>query len=128
SLLEHLGIDRPAGIRGNLFQLEQDSDRAISYSRYTVRPDDPHARMGLAAQIRGQWKLIEETDREGDLLFNLPLDPLEKDDRSEEGLNAYRPNRYALDMWLKTHRRPRRNRSVISDETVEDLRALGYVQ
>ncbi len=128
SLLEYLGVDRPAGIRGNLFQTLQGTGFAVSYSRYTVRPDDPHIRMGLAAQILGQWKLVDEIDREGDLLFDLALDPPEKDDRSENDLDSYRNNRQVLDKWLRSHPRPSGAQSVISDETMEDLRALGYVQ
>ena len=128
SLLAYLGVDRPAGIRGDLFEKAIITDQAVSYSRYTVTPDDPHTRMGLVAQIRGQWKLISETDREGDLLFNLALDPSEKDDRSAVDPDAHRENRGALEEWLNYHPRPAGARPAISDDTLEALRALGYVQ
>ncbi len=128
SLLGYFGVAKPAGIRGDLFEKDMITDRAVSYSRYTVKPDDPHGRMGLVAQIRGQWKMISETDREGDLLFNLALDPPEKDDRSAVDPDAHRENRLALEVWLKSHPRPKGARPAISDDTLEALRALGYVQ
>ncbi len=128
SLLGHLGIKKPRGVRGDLFQSSQGTGRAVSYTRYTVKPDDPHTRMGLIADLQGERKLIHETDRGKDLFFNLGPDPLETDDVSEHGSAEYESRHRALEDWMQSHPRPAGARSQISDETVEHLRALGYVQ
>jgi len=128
SLLGYLGIKNPQGVRGDLFQASQVTGRAVSYSRYTVKPDDPHTRMGLVADLQGDRKLIHETDLERDLFYNLGLDPLETDDVSERNSSGYDRRLRSLEEWLNVHPRPAGARSHISDETVEHLRALGYVQ
>lgn len=128
SMLQLFSIKRPVGVRGNIFSLHEVNNRVVTYTRYTVRPDDPRSRLGLVAQMRGPWKLISETDVPGDVFFNLNWDPVEQRPIEEKDSEAYEQQREALDRWLQSHPRPPMARSEISEETIEDLRALGYVQ
>jgi arylsulfatase A-like enzyme len=114
----------------SLFGPRSATGRGYLYTRYTLRADDPRNRRGLAALRTDHYKLISETDIDGVALFDLTRDPAEARDVAGTDTAVTATMGQELNSWLATTRGNRRTEAnePISDATVEQLRALGYVQ
>jgi arylsulfatase A-like enzyme len=114
----------------SLFAPRSVPGRGYLYTRYTLRADDPRNRRGLAALRTDHYKLISETDIDGVALFDLTRDPAEARDVAGIDTVVTETMGQELNSWLATTRGNRRTEAnePVSDATVEQLRALGYVQ
>jgi arylsulfatase A-like enzyme len=127
SLLDYLAIDPPPSVSGRSFLAAVSGEESPPRSVYLSlsRPDAE-----LRGILAGDWKLIRD-HREADALqlFDLGNDPAEQADRSadhpEKAAQLARELSHHLAAVEST--RPRTALEEVSPETLEQLRALGYV-
>jgi len=128
TLLNALKLKRPRFLRGNLLKLPPAEEAITIYTRYTIRPDDAKTRRGLYAQWDANWKYIQDLGRSSEELYDLPKDPLERENLLQKDIGVVDEMRAGLAEYMKEHPSRRHQDEVPSEETIEQLRALGYVQ
>ncbi len=91
-----------------------------------LMPPKPH----LLAIRQGQWKLVLPQDSEGNpQLFDLLVDPGEHHDLAAENKRLASQYRGRLDeWWASLPPPPETTTAPLSEQQIEELRALGYVQ
>lgn len=73
------------------------------------------------------WKLIRPKDRDG-VLYHLLEDPGELRNVRHENPEKFKELDGLLDQWNNAHPRGAENASEMTDEDLEALKALGYVE
>ncbi len=129
TLLKLVDIGRPRSLRGDLLNTESEiGPPATLYTRYTIRPDDATTRRGLFALFRGRWKYIRDVGRNTEQLFDLEADPYERENLAETNPGRLGGFRKLFDAFRREYPRPKGPEKGPTEETIEDLRALGYVE
>jgi len=128
TLLKLVGIRRPRSLRGNLLKPKSEiGPPSTLYTRYTIRPDDATTRRGLFALFHGRWKYIRDVGRNTEELYDLEADPQERQNFSAENPDRLTYFRALLEAFRHDHPRPKHSGNGPTEETIKDLRALGYV-
>ncbi len=114
----------------NLFAQGENNDRDV-----TVFAEEDHEGNVLRAYIEGPWKLIQANAGNprglaSEELFRLDIDPLEQDNRAsleEERLQSMTSGLNAAEVTAKTGE-IRRQEKQLSDDELQKMRELGYIQ
>jgi arylsulfatase A-like enzyme len=129
TLVELLGLDRPAGLQGQslapwlLGQAGPPEARPVFCQ---LSPPKPH----LTAVCDGRWKLIRsEKDPAETELYDLEADPHERDNRAAQNPEVVRRLAAALQSWRKAlPPAPQVQTFAMTDaEMLEQLKALDYL-
>lgn len=132
TLLDLAGLPEPPGLQGGSFRLLLDeTDGVTPEPVFGERRDEGETRF-WSTIVDGRWKLIEDPDAPGGMLFDLGSDPgetLRVEDRNPDVVSGLRS---ALSEWSEKNRilyeriRPE-DTTPLDPETEERLRSLGYI-
>ncbi len=99
---------------------------AFSHTKHALLPDRP-GRRTLAAVREPRWKYIAFVEEERFELYDLAGDPAETADAASRQPAVRSRYQELLERWLAA-RPPRADEAAPDAETMEKLRALGYIQ
>ncbi|MFH1278985.1 MAG: sulfatase [Candidatus Eisenbacteria bacterium] len=125
TLLCLAGIDTPRQMEGAslapFFTGEEREDRAGIAEAVVFGPD-------RRALVRDDWKYVWSPD-EPHMLFNLEKDPAERADLLAEEPGRAAAMRAEIEAWIRLHEgKGPEIRGALDDETLEELKALGYIE
>lgn len=125
TLLEFAGFPRPPEMEGEsltpFFTGEEGGDRPGIAEAVVFGPD-------RRALVRDRWKYVWSPD-EPHMLFDLERDPAERLDLLEAEPERAAEMGAEIEAWIRLHAgKGPEVRDALDDETVEELKALGYIE
>lgn len=142
------GVDKASGrnLRGAILGLASlDSERPVfthrrhysyvfaqaappGYFPLGEEPDPVHLVGRQYAVRQGPWKLIVTHETNEHQLYNLDDDPGELKNLGGQERDVVEELQEQLDLWLENYQRPIEPNTIIQEEDLEALKALGYLE
>ncbi len=127
--LRLLGLSSSALEPGDLLSADDREVAVFSHASYPLIPHQVTPREAMAAIRLSDWKLIRNLDHDRMELYHLGRDPREQTDLSAGHPEIAEPLSRSLQAWLAAQSsNAAEESSPIDPETIEKLRALGYLQ